>query len=131
MKNLKFYFTSIALVVLMFSSCSKDENLTENDAETNISTLSFGAILNDMVEKQAALKNHLNTIPECIEGEPAYVQVALQDEEGNWVVGENGDEGGYIEIPVNYDEDGDIWFTDESMDLELPEGIYTLEYFGV
>lgn len=132
MKNFNFYLIGLALVAILFTSCEKeDEGINGDNANVKVSTLSFGSVLNDMVKSRNELKNHLSTIPECIEGAPSYVQVALMDEDGNWVSGEDGDEGQYIEIPVNYDSDGDIWFTDESMDLELPQGMYTLEYFGV
>jgi hypothetical protein len=47
-----------------------------------------------------------------------------------WVAGQDGDAGGFIEIPVIPNGSGG-WMTKESSDLELPEGMYSLEYFAV
>ncbi|WP_373057545.1 alpha/beta hydrolase [Zunongwangia sp. H14] len=129
MKKINYNFLAFAFVALLFSSCSKEDG-NEKTSE-NFARLSFSTALNQMLDKQSTFKNHLDDVPDCINGEPAYVQVALQDSDGNWVAGEDGDEDNFIEIPVLYDEEEDAWFTDYSMELELPEGIYTLEYFGV
>ena len=68
-----------------------------------------------------------------------YVRVALKVKNENglweWFKNSNNDK---IEIEVNpngsdLDEDGqlDAWFTQESSDLELEQGEYSLEYFAV
>lgn len=129
MEKLNYYFLRFALAAIFFSSCSKEDE-TVNTGE-DFATLSFSTALNQMLNEQGVLKGHLDDVPNCINGEPAYVQVALKDSEGNWVADEDGDDNNFIDIPVIYNNDEDIWFTESSMDLELPQGIYSLEYFGV
>ncbi len=135
MKNFNKYLTGLAIVALLFTSCSKDENNMNDGADKNVASVSFGAILNDFVSSKAELKSHLSDIPSCSDAAPAYVQVALKNGDA-WVAGQNGDEGGFIQIPIagsgDYNNDGVIsWFTDESSELELAPGTYSLEYFGV
>ncbi|SDS81143.1 Thrombospondin type 3 repeat-containing protein [Gillisia sp. Hel1_33_143] len=135
MKNFNKYLSGLAIIALLFTSCSKDENNMTDDADKNLSSLSFGAVLNDFVSKRAELKAHLSDVPSCSDGVPAYVQVALKNGD-TWVAGQNGDEGGFIQIPIagsgDYNDDGVVsWFTKESSDLELTAGTYSLEYFGV
>jgi len=135
MKKFNKYLTGIAIIALLFTSCSKDENMMNDGADKDVASLSFGAILNDFVANKAELKSHLSDVPSCSDAVPAYVQVALKNGD-TWVAGKNGDEGGFIQIPIagsgDYNDDGVVsWFTDESSDLELAPGTYSLEYFGV
>lgn len=137
MTHFKNYMAGIAVMALLFTSCSKDEDPAAVDEDPTKSSLSFGAILKDFAEDKAATKDHTDDLPECSDGVPTTVQVALKDADGNWVAGENGDDHEFIEIPVNptpgdYDDDGvETWFTQESDELELDAGIYTIEYFAV
>ncbi len=130
MKNLKLSITFILVLAMFFTSCSKDEQSGVKDTSTTAS-ISFGAILNDFNATRAALKQSLTgDVPECSDAAPAKVRVALRNSEGDWVAGEDGDAGGFIEIAVVPNGDGG-WMTNESDDLELPEDTYTLEYFAV
>lgn len=135
MRILNHYLLLSVVSILLFHSCSK-EDLT-NNLDENTATLSFGAILNDFISNKAAVKGHLDNLPACSNEVPATVQVALMDEEGNWVAGEEGSVHKFIEIPVNETPDNTnaggtgIWFTKESSNLELAPGVYTIEYFAV
>jgi len=122
----------MAIIAMFFTSCSKDEvSGVKQDPNTNTATLSFGAVLNDFVANRAAIKAPLtDEVPVCSDAAPVKVRVALKDSAGMWVAGENGDTGGFIEIPVISNGQGG-WMTKESSDLELPEGMYSLEYFAV
>jgi len=132
MKNFKFCIAYLAIFAMIFTSCSKDEvsGIQENP-NTNMATISFGAVLNDFVANRAALKAPLTgDVPVCSDAAPAKVRVALKNSGGMWVAGKDGDTGGFIEIPVIPNGEGG-WMTKESSDLELPEGMYSLEYFAV
>jgi len=132
MKNFKFCIAYLAIFAMFLTSCSKDEvSGVQQDPNTKMATLSFGAVLNDFVANRAALKAPLTgDVPVCSDAAPVKVRVALKDSDGMWVAGEDGDNGGFIEIPViSNGQDG--WMTKESSDLELPEGMYSLEYFAV
>jgi len=116
---------------MIFTSCSKDEVGVQEDPNTNMATISFGAVLNDFVANRAALKAPLTgDVPVCSDAAPVKVRVALKNGGGMWVAGQDGDAGGFIEIPVIPNGEGG-WMTKESADLELPEGMYSLEYFAV
>ncbi len=129
----KTYWLAVVLgLMLMVTSCSKDDAaaIDENAGET--ATLSFGTVLNDLISSKAALKQELS-LPECSDDAPATVEVVLSMGGTNVV----GDIGSPVSIPINptpydYDSDGeDEYFTDESSDLELEPGDYVLEYFQV
>jgi len=131
MKNFKFCIAYLAIFAMIFTSCSKDEVGVQEDPNTNMATISFGAVLNDFVANRAALKTPLTgDVPVCSDAAPVKVRVALKNSGGMWVAGEDGDAGGFIEIPVIPNGSGG-WMTKESSDLELPEGMYSLEYFAV
>lgn len=130
MKSIKRLLGIIAVFSLVFTSCSKEEAGLMPDNEK--ATLSFSTVLNDLVTNRQALKQQMSEIPECTDDAPAYVHVAL--------TGPNGNVGTMMEpiqIDVNptpFDEDGDgtaEYFTEESAEMELEPGVYTLNYFAV
>lgn len=135
MRRFNFYIAGLLVLSMFFTSCSDEENVVEKELSEEKAVLSFATVLNDFVNNRAS-KQAISEIPECSDGEPLYVQVALQDDEGNWVGGFNGDENEFIEIPIagfgEYGDDGeDAWFTEESSELELEPGEYHLQYFMV
>lgn len=132
MKSFKNYIACMTILVLLFTSCSKDdENGTAPDPEK--STLSFGTVLNDLVSNRSALKQELSGIPDCSDDLPAFVEVMIS-QEGVPVVGTVASplRVNVNPNPGNFDGDGqDEYFTDESATLQLEPGIYNLEYFKV
>jgi hypothetical protein len=133
MKITKPYLLCVFVLGLFFSSCSQDDGskngLPEEDS-TKMATLSFGTVLTDMVNKSVLKQSIPGDVPACSDDTPAKVRVALKDAEDNWVAGQNGDNGGFIEIPVISDGNGG-WMTKETDEVELPQGEYSLEYFAV
>ncbi|MBE7639261.1 hypothetical protein GUB10_02850 [Salegentibacter sp. BLCTC] len=141
MKN--FIGLSLGLFVMLFCfSCSTEEAGKELEDSQVKGKLSFGSVLSDLANR-SELKNqrfpYSNEIPKCSEEAPLFVRVAIKfkDESGNWVWYKNSNID-KIEIKVNpngtdLDDDGnlDAWFTQESADLELEEGEYSIEYFAV
>lgn len=128
MNKFKSYFAFLTICTLLFSSCSKEEDSIDPNAET--ATLSFATVLNDMMNKNAALKQQLD-IPECSDATPAFVEVVLTGPEN---VGSMQDPLIVSVNPNPGDYDGDSeaeYFTEESTDLELVPGTYTLQWFVV
>ena len=65
----------VAAIALMFASCSKEETAAPmNDTEK--ASLSFGTLLNGMVNNKAALKQQME-MPDCSDGTPMFVEVVL------------------------------------------------------
>ncbi|UJH91268.1 thrombospondin type 3 repeat-containing protein [Antarcticibacterium sp. 1MA-6-2] len=86
-------------------------------------TVSFGAIVNDLVTNRAASKQSMGDLPDCSDDTPAYVRIVLMqgDEE---VVGTSTS-------PHRVDLVAGEIFTVEDAELELEPGNYTLEHFSV
>lgn len=111
---------SLACASMIFTSCSRDEVSSPNDEKA---VLSFGAILNDLGNNRASLKQAIDEIPECSDAAVNYVEIILSME-GVAVVGSEDD-------PFRVDlVTGEI-FTEEVPELELEPGNYSLEYFAV
>ncbi|MBZ9731433.1 hypothetical protein LB467_17230 [Salegentibacter sp. JZCK2] len=122
MKKKNFWMCFLAFA-LIFTSCSEDEKV-QDDSE--LATISFGALLNDMANGRAALKEHLSDIPGCSDASPAFVEVVLT---GPTNVG-TMEEPLVVQVNPTPGNDGN-YFTKESSDLQLQPGIYSLEYFAV
>ncbi|MGY5846859.1 thrombospondin type 3 repeat-containing protein [Salegentibacter sp. HM20] len=130
MKNFKYYFAGLAIVAMLFTSCSKEEDSLINDPSEK-ATLSFGAVLNDLLANRSQAKQALGDIPECSDAAPSYVEVVLS---GTANVGSMATPLVVDVNPNPYDYDGDgvaEYFTEESMDLELVPGPYSLDFFAV
>lgn len=126
MKNFKLNIAYLAIFVMIFASCSKEEAGVQN-LDPEKATLSFGALLNDLSANRAANKNHLgflDGVPECSEGTADYVVIglSLDGENIEWA---NGEERLRVEL-VN----GQL-FTEEDSELQLDPDEYVLEYFAV
>ncbi len=133
MKTFKFCWTCLALSLLLFTSCSKDESGTSNSPDPQMAKLSFATVLNDLVANKALLKQTLQDLPQCSDAAPAYVEVILS-QGGNQVVGTTANplKVNVNPTPADYDNDGVAeYFTNESSSLELAPGTYTLDYFKV
>ncbi|MGY5850517.1 hypothetical protein [Salegentibacter sp. F14] len=125
MKNFNKYMGAIAIIAMLFTSCSKEEtDVLQDEAKA---TLSFGTVLNDLVNSN---RQQVDLgIPGCVDDEPAYVEVVLTGDENVGTM----EEPLVVNVnPTPIQEDGeDVWFTEESADLELTPGDYVLTYFAV
>ncbi|WP_373057050.1 hypothetical protein [Zunongwangia sp. H14] len=130
MKKFKHVIALVAMLLMILSSCSREDS-NDLTAPDNKASLSFSTLLNDLMnssKQQAA-----DDLPACSDDAPAYVHVVLEGEENI------GSLGNPLQIPVNStpsDEDGDgdgvaEYFTEYSDDLELSPGNYQLVYFVV
>ncbi|UJH91267.1 hypothetical protein LZ575_00190 [Antarcticibacterium sp. 1MA-6-2] len=122
MKNFKSSLSMVAIFALLLTSCSKDNDpgIAQDGEKT---TLSFGALLNDLVTNRAASKQSIGDLPECSNDAPAFVEIALSLD-GTSVVGTTSD-------PFRIDLVAGQIFTEEVPELELVPDNYTLEYFTV
>ena len=121
MKNLKTLMGMFVLFAFMFTSCSKDESNPMNNSEK--ATLSFGAIVNDLASKATNKQSDAGNMPECSDAQPSYVTVVLS-QNGSEVVGTMENPHRVNLVP------GQI-FTEESSELELEAGQYSLDHFMV
>ena len=125
MKNSRITAVMLSSLVFMLFSCSDDTEI-QTETEQEITTVSFAAVLNDLFADQGNTKQQQGNLPECAEAPPAFVDVVLT-QEGTPVAGTFQEP---LRLLVSQDAQGN-YFTLESTELELPRGIYTLEYFSV
>jgi len=141
MKKLIRISTLVLLILFCLNSCTKEETGQEIEETKSVGKLSFGSVLSDLANRTPWSKQSQDTyeIPECSIDVPLFVRVALKvkNDQGNWEWFKDSNQN-KIEIEVNpngsdINDDGelDAWFTQESSDLELEEGEYSLEYFAV
>lgn len=111
MKNIYSYLAYVAVLAMLFTSCSKDEATTSpaDDPAVNSVDLTFGAMLNDLTNRAMSTnKNHFDQIPDCSDAEPAIARIGFS-------YGGNSYE---TDVAILSDEDG--YFTDYSEDLKIP-----------
>lgn len=114
------FFVCISILIMLSVSCSKDDPVMP-DEEKATATLSFNAVLNDLVNGRAA--NKQVSVPECSDAAPAYVGVVLS---GTTAVG-TMEEPLFVDLISNSGR----YFTMESPELELVPGTYSLDFFAV
>lgn len=122
MKKLSSYLCLIAMLALVFTSCSKDEPAVSEDS-ANKSSLSFGAIVNDLASKSGDKQTSTDDLPVCTDDTPSYVEIVLS-QDGSSVVGSTND-------PYRVDLVAGEVFTKEDPMLELEPGMYSLDHFMV
>ncbi|WP_373056190.1 YfaP family protein [Zunongwangia sp. H14] len=124
MKNFRFFLWGLMATGVLFVSCSTEERAGSAE-EQEMATLSFGASLNDLINRQLNTKQAAN-LPECSDAAPATVVVVLS---------EGGEDMDPVTLNILSDDlDGDgneDYYTDYSDDLELLPGTYQLEEFIV
>ena len=121
MKNFKRYLGFAAIIAMLFTSCSKDEQ--SGIVESEKATLSFGAIVNDLVANRAASRQAEADLPVCSDDVPAYVRIVLMQGD-NEVVGTSGN-------PYRIDLVSGQIYTEDDPALELDPGMYSLDHLSV
>jgi hypothetical protein len=119
MKNLRLCIASLIVFTMLFTSCSKDEPQIDNSEKA---TLSFGAIVNDLMNKSTA-KQTIGEIPQCSDDAPDFVRIVLMQGESE-IVGTEAN-------PYRIDLVPGQLFTEEDSALELEPGPYSLAHFSV
>lgn len=121
MKHFKSCVAYLAIFMMVFSSCSKDENSVGSDQ--GLATLSFAPLLANLDNARAALKQVDNGIPSCSSTSADYVRVILSNASGN-IVGTEAN-------PFRIDLVNNQLFTKEVPELQLVPGTYSLDHFAV
>ena len=117
MRFLKKYMAFIALIALLFSSCSKDETANvDGDVADNAASIYFGPVLADL-ENQISRQQEQD-VPECSTDDPAYAQIILT----------YGDDDTPVEVVVEILQDDQGLFTayDEALEIPIPSGETTV-----
>ena len=122
MKKFKLSIAYLAVFAMIFTSCSKEET-GGADLNSEKATVSFGAIVNDLLANREASKQAIADLPECTDDTPSYVEIVLMLG-GSDVVGTS-------ENPYRVDLVAGQLFTEEDEELELEPGDYTLDHFSV
>lgn len=122
MKKFKLSIAFLAMFAMIFTSCSKDET-AGTDLNSDKATISFGALVNDMVANRAASKQSISDLPDCSDDTPAYVTIVLSMG-GVDVVG-SADEPYMVNLAP-----GQLFTVEDPM-LELDPGTYSLDHFAV
>ena len=128
MKHIKISFAWLAMLALIFTSCSKEESGSVTEDQEKVQ-LTFGSLLNDFnsVNKQAEPG-------ECTEGTPGYVLVGLTvgaDASSTTYVDDGDPADGDNLIKVDLKNNSGSWETVYSDLLALPAGPYQLQHFIV
>ncbi|MFO7721051.1 MAG: hypothetical protein R6W85_11485 [Gillisia sp.] len=123
MSNFRICLAGIAVFVMLFTSCSKEDGNLLQDQKAEKATLSFGAILNDLANTRSSSKQSLDDLPEWSDEDPFYVMIILSQDGSNVV--------GSVEAPFRVNLASNQIFTVEAPELELDPGEYSLDYFAV
>lgn len=118
MKKILSKFALLALIIIAFSSCEKDDG-AEND---NTGRISFNATLNAMINNMN--RQEVTDLPDCSDAEPAYVDIVAT---GPMNIGS-------IAAPFRVDLEaaGETYVTAQDEELtDVPAGDYQLTYFVV
>lgn len=121
MKKIRLSIAFLAMFAMIFTSCSKEETGPVSDTEK--ATLTFGAIVNDLVTNRSAEKQSVGNIPECSSDAPAFVEVVVS-QNGTNIVGSTSN-------PFRINLVAGQIFTEDVDELELVPGNYSLDHFTV
>ena len=114
MKKINHLLAFCAVFALLITGCSKDENNPSSpETESSFAELTFGAALNDLVNRAASVnKDHFSDIPNCSDTAPDYVELEIS------YAGQAAETMGVITLDVLFD--GEQYFTDYSELLKIP-----------
>ncbi|MCM8570530.1 hypothetical protein NE848_14135 [Gramella jeungdoensis] len=119
MKIINRYLAFVAIVAMLFTSCSKDETTSPpvDDPSVQSVDLTFGAVLNDLSNRAMAQnKTHFNQVPDCSGTEPAYVELEISYD------GQAPETMGVITIDVLSDSEGYFTAYSELLKVPVPDG---------
>lgn len=79
MKKINYYLSFIAIVAMLFTSCSKEEGAAPIDESSESVILTFGAMLDNLANRSMN-KDHFTQVPDCSAAEPAFAVIGLSVE---------------------------------------------------
>ncbi|WP_416376130.1 thrombospondin type 3 repeat-containing protein [Salinimicrobium catena] len=116
----------VFILLSLLAGCSSDDSSIKGNSR---SSLSFGIFLEDFILNTSEDKQATSNIPSCSDADPAFAELVLS-RDGLPVVGTIDSPYQIALLQNNINGAGEI-FTEESSELELEPGTYTLDYFQV
>ncbi len=112
MKTIKNYLAFFALVLLLLSSCTKDEAVQRNgEIPNDVASLYLGPVLKDLANQN---RQQEQDVPECSTDDPAYAQITLTYGESNTEVS--------VVIEILEDDQGLFTAYDDALEIPIPSG---------
>ena len=121
MKKLKHHLTGVMILVILFCSCSEEEEVI--NAHRDKATLSFSTLVQNLAEKSNNRQSNMEDLPVCSDDSPAYVEIILMQGDAEIV--------GSLSKPFRVDLVAGQIFTQEVPELQLDPGNYSLEHCSV
>lgn len=122
MKKISNYLCYIAILALVFTSCSKEEAPDSLTPQGDKAVLTLGALLTDALNDA-----NKQSLPECSGTDPAYADISVSyDSDGD---GDADDSDEVIEVTVEIGLDSQGYFTlyDEELEIPIPNGGTTVD----
>ncbi|MFV8224425.1 hypothetical protein, partial [Christiangramia aquimixticola] len=107
MKNLKIYLAIFAMMPFLFSSCTKDESVSDTGVSPDVAVLYLGPVLEGLNQTR---QQEEGDIPQCTEDEAAFASIRLT----------YGPNNTPVEVTVEILEDEQGLFTAYDDKLEIP-----------
>ncbi len=117
MKTLKLHLVITVIIALFFSSCNRDEPVTDPEISQDVAILSLGPVLNDMINR-AAERQQVNDIPDCSEEAPAFAQISLTYGESDTPIN--------VTVEILNDENGFFTAYNDELEIPVPTGATTV-----
>lgn len=112
MKNFKLYIGLFAFIGLLMTSCSKEDNSTNDTVgNDNSVSLKFGTLLNDLANRAASAAN-FDDVPNCSDSTPQTAVIEIS------YPGQSEESMAPIVVDILHDDSG--YFTDYSNLLKIP-----------
>ena len=113
MKNFKNYLSTLVVIALLFTSCSKDEVGTPiDDTNSESVVLTFGAVLNDLANRSTN-KAHFDQVPTCSDADPAFAIIGFSVD---------GEENPDVTVAILSDSNGYFTAYSEALKILVPSG---------
>ena len=116
MKTINKCMAFLAIFLLLFSSCTKDESVQGNGEVTNdVASLYLGPVLEDLANQN---RQQEQDVPECSTDDPAYAQIILTYGESDTPV--------EVIVEILQDDQGLFTAYDEALEIPIPSGETTV-----
>lgn len=129
MKHFKFSMAWLAMLALIFTSCSKEES-DSVAGDQELVQITFGSLMNDFNSQ-----NKQADPGECSDAAPSYVLIGITEgadpNSTNYVDDGDPDADEYLEVDLKWNASMNVWETEYTDLLALPAGPYQLQHFVV
>ncbi|QYA25997.1 hypothetical protein G3I01_10885 [Gramella sp. MT6] len=116
MRTIKNYMAYLAIFLLLFSSCTKDETVPGNgEVSDDVASLYLGPVLENLANQS---RQQEQDVPECSTDDPAYAQIRLTYGESNTPV--------EVVVDILQDDQGLFTAYDDALEIPIPSGETTV-----